>query len=393
MKKIILLALLVRILIMPFFYHPDIKSQHYHFQFFSRGVFNIYNYLSVNKKDLGYKDTFNYLPLTYYTFGFTQTVSKPLLGTSFFNWLNDWGENRNDHVDMYYYMFVLKLPYLFLDFAIAFLLFHIYKNKKLLLLWSFNPVSIYLIYVLGNFDVLPAFLTLLSFYYFKKDQLLFSYLIIGIAIALKVYPLIFLPFIFFYNKKDFIRNLKYCFFAALPLLITVAPFIYQPLFISSFLGSGLTQKILEFKLLNIPVFPFLYLLILAAYYYSKSKYRFEIAVTQMFFIFVGLVAFHPQWIMWFFPFLVVIFTRASLKGKLFLILYFLLIFSYIFLFDDNFLFWGHLTPIDSAFTDLTSPYQLFKLRTSYDPVYLQKNIHNLLMMIGIIASIKYAKDN
>lgn len=387
------MALLFRLLIMPFFYHPDIKSQHYHFQFFSKGVFNIYNYIDKNKQDLGYKDTFNYLPLTYYTFGLTQGISKPLLGDSFYYWINDWGENRNDHVDMYYYMFVLKLPYLFLDFSIAFLLFKLYKNKKIFLFWLFNPISIYLIYILGNFDVFPAFLTLLSFYYIRKDNFFYSYLSIAVAIALKVYPLIFFPFIFFYNKKAFFRNIKYSLLASLPIGLSILPFLFQSLFLSSFLGSGLTQKILEFKLLNISLFPFLYLLVFLSYFYSKSKYRFEVALTQIFFIFIGLVAFHPQWIMWFFPFLVVIFARASLKGKLFLITYFLLIFSYIFLFDDNFLFWGHLTPIDSAFSQLTSPFQLIKLRTSIDPVSLQKNIHNLLMSLGVIAFVKYAKDN
>ena len=130
-KKIIFLAILIRLLVMPFFYHPDIKSQHFHFQFLSKDVFNIYSYLDQNKSELGYKDTFNYLPLTYYTFGLTQTITKPFLGNGFDKWINDWGETRNDYPDIIFYMFFLKIPYLILDIGLAFLLLKTFKNSKI----------------------------------------------------------------------------------------------------------------------------------------------------------------------------------------------------------------------------------------------------------------------
>lgn len=391
MKKLVLLAIIIRILIMPLFYHPDIKSQHFHFQFFSKGVFNIYEYIFKNKNNLGYQDTFNYLPLTYYTFGLAQTISKPFLGNDFYLWLNDWGTTKNIHSNIIYYMFILKIPYLILDISLAFLLLKIFKSSKIFYFWLFNPISIYLIYILGNFDILPTFLTVLSFYLLKKEKILFSYLSIGIAIALKAYPVIFIPFLFFYQSKDFKKHLKYCLFSLLPLAITVLPFINQTSFLNSFLGSGLTQKILEFKINNIPAFPILYLLILINYFFSKSKNKFEIAVTQIFFIFIGLVNFHPQWLMWFFPFTLAIFIDFKIINKLFLILFFILIFAYIFLFNDNFLFWGHLVPIDPLFADLTSPYQLLKLKFLINSSLIQQQIHQILLFLGIIGSLVYVK--
>lgn len=391
MKKIVLLAILIRLLSMPFFYHPDIKSQHFHFHFFSTGVFNIYEFISKNKDTLGYKDTFNYLPLTYYTFGLSQAISKPILGNDFYLWLNDWGENRNNHANIIYYMFILKIPYLILDIGLGFLLLKIFKNSKIFYFWLFNPISIYLIYILGNFDILPTFLTVLAFYFLKKEKLLFSYLSIGVAIALKLYPAIFVPFIFLYNPKDILKHLKYCWFSLLPIIITVFPFINQSSFVNSFLGSGLTQKILEYKLFNFPLFPILYIVILISYLFSKSKYKFEIAITQMFLIFIGLVKFHPQWLIWFFPFVLVIFINSKILNKLFLSVFFILIFSYIFLFNDNFLFWGHLVPIDSLFADLTSPFQILKLKFLLDPTIIQQQIHNILLFLGIIGSIFYVK--
>jgi Glycosyltransferase family 87 len=390
-KKIILLAILIRLLIMPFFYHPDLKSQHFHFQFFSKGVFNVYEYISKNKEKLGYKDTFNYLPLTYYTFGFTPTITKPFLGNSFYLWLNDWGENRNNHPNIIFYMFFLKIPYLILDIGLAFLLLKLFKNSKIFYFWLFNPISIYLIYILGNFDILPVFLTVLSFFLLKKEKLALSYLSIGIAVALKVYPVIFIPFLFFYYPQKNIKHLKYLFIATIPLLLTMIPFINQSAFTSSFLGSGLTQKLLEYKVLGLPLFPIFYFLILINYIFSKSKLKFEIASTQMFLIFIGLVKFHPQWILWFFPFVLVLFINSKKINKSFLILFFILIFTYIFLFDDNFLFWGHLLPISPFFADLTSPFQLIRQRFSINPIFIQQQIHQILLFLGIIGSIFYVK--
>ncbi len=376
---------------MPFFYHPDLKSQHFHFQFFPKGVSNIYEYISKNKENLGYKDTFNYLPLTYYTFGFSQAITKPFLDNGFYLWLNDWGENRNNHVNIMYYMFLLKIPYLVLDIGLGILLFKIFKNLKLFYFWLFNPISIYLIYVLGNFDILPTFLTVLSFYFLKKQKLFFSYLSIGIAIALKIYPAIFVPFLFFYNPKNIRKHLKYFYFSLIPIVLTVLPFITQTSFINSFLGSGLTQKILDYKMFTIPVFPLFYLLILINYLFSKSKFKFEIASTQMFLIFIGLVKFHPQWILWFFPFVLITFINSKIINKSFLILFFILIFTYIFLFDDNFLFWGHLIPIYPLFADLTSPFQLIRQRFLINPIFIQQQIHQILLFLAIIGSFFYAK--
>jgi len=53
-------------MIMPFLFHPDIKSQYFHAQFLQHGVLNIYQYLRKTKIYLGTKTTFNYPPLPYY---------------------------------------------------------------------------------------------------------------------------------------------------------------------------------------------------------------------------------------------------------------------------------------------------------------------------------------
>jgi hypothetical protein len=390
-KKIILLAVLLRLLVMPFFYHPDIKSQLFHMQYLSHGVTNIYDFVDKNRSHLPYTNIYVYLPTTYYFFGSVNFILSPLYPHDLYTWLNDWGANQNNYHNMMFFMLVLKLPYLIFDLLTGYILYKIYNNKKILYFWFFNPISIYLIYILGNFDIIPAFLTLLSFYFIKNNKQFWSYLAIGFAIALKMYPIMFLPLLLFYDKKNIFKNIKYAVVSLLPLILSILPFIKQQSFYDSFIGSGLTQKILEYKIGGLPIFPICFILILINYFFSKSKYKFEIAMTQTFLIFIGFVNFHPQWIMWFFPFIIILLIDSKKINWTFFIFFFLLIFCYIFLFDDNFLFWGHLVPIDPAFANLTSPYQLIKLKTPFNPVFIQQRVHQILLLLGLIGSIFYAK--
>lgn len=377
---------------MPFFYHPDIKSQLFHMQFLSHGVTNIYDFVDKNRFYLPYTNIYVYLPATYYFFGSVDFVLSPLYPNDLYPWLNDWGTNQNSYPNMIFFMLVLKIPYLIFDLLTGLILYKLYKNKKILYFWLFNPISIYLIYILGNFDIIPSFLTLLSFYFIKNNKQFLSYLIIGIAIALKIYPVIFLPFLFFYDKKNVFKNIKYAIFSAVPLILSILPFIKQQSFYDSFIGSGLTQKILEYKINGLPIFPILFILIVINYFFSKSEHKFEIGILQTFLIFIGLVKFHPQWIMWFFPFILIFFINSKIKVKIYFAIFFALIFLYIILFNDNYLIWGHLIPIDSNFINLTSPYQLIKLRTSIDPSVIQKNIHNLLLLFSVLGTLYYAKN-
>lgn len=389
-KNIFIVAILIRLLIMPFFYHPDIKSQLFHSQFLSHGVLNIYDFVEKNRSHLPYPNIFVYLPATYYFFGSTDFLLSRLYPPDLYKWLNDWGENKNNYPNMMFFMLILKLPYLVFDLLLGYILYKIYNNKKILLFYLFNPISLYLIYILGNFDIIPTFLTALSFYFIKNKKLFWSYFSIGIAIALKIYPVMFLPFLIFYDKKNIFKNIRFSFISLLPLIISILPFIFQTSFYTSFLGSGLTQKILEYKIMNIPIFPILYFIILINYFFSKSIDKFENAFLYTFLIFIGLVKFHPQWIMWFFPFLSVIYLKSN-KFKYFLILFFILIFGYIILFNDNYLFWGHLIPIDSNFVSLTSPFEIIKLRTHFDPTIIQNQIHNMLLILAIFIPIFYER--
>lgn len=390
-NKYLLIAILVRLLLIPFFYHPDIKSQNYHFQFLSQGQLNIYQFISDNKTHLPYRDTFNYLPLTYFTFGTLQAILKPVLPSDFTLWLNDWGGTQYNFANLPYFLLILKIPYIILDISLAFLLYKISSSKKLFYFWLFNPFSFYLIYVIENFDIFPVFLTVLAYYWLRSKPSL-SFLIFGLAISLKLYPVIFLPFFLFYQNKNPDKIAKYALITSIPVIVSVLPFAFNQSFWQSFFGSGLTQKIIELKFYNLPVFPLVYISILIFYLFSKKK-DLPYQIFLIFLLFISTVNFHPQWLLWFLPFIFLLksLDRPSIYIPLLIISF--LIFAYIFLFNDNYLTWGHLIPIDPKFLSISSPYEIIRNRFIPEPQLIQNYIKSIIAFASIFSVILYEKNH
>lgn len=389
LKILFVFAFILRLIIAPLFYHPDIKSQNFDFQFLAQRKINIYQYLENNRKSLPNTDTFNYLPLVYFSFGAQQIVLKNILPLNFSIWLNDWGLDQNNYPNLFYYMLILKLPYIFFDLGIGYLLYKIY-NKKILSLWLFNPLSLYLIYVLANFDVVPVFFSILALYCLKKSQSTLAFIFLGIATALKLYPLLFFPFFLVYKKiniKDLFSN---TFAFLLPLAITVVPFIFDSSFIKEFSGSGLTQKLFESRLLNIPIYPVIYFIIFLYYIYSKNK-KIETAFLYLFLSFIVFVDFHPQWLLWFLPFVL----YPISKNKKWLILFIaaiVLALTYVFLINDHFLFWGHFIPIDPFFVQLNPPYFIISQRFHLAPEAIQLCLKYILAFVSLLFLIPSHED-
>lgn len=381
LKITFIFALILRLFFAPLFYHPDIKSQNFHFQFLSQGKLNIYKYIDENKENLPYRDTFNYLPLTYITFGVGQTILRPLFPIDFFKWINDWGPNQNNYSNLFYFMLILKIPYIFFDLGIGYLLYKLY-GKKILNIWLFNPLSTYLIYVLANFDIVPVFLSVLSFYFLKNSRNYQAFIFLGIATALKLYPLLFFPIYLFYkpnNLKIFIKNILAF---LLPLLISIVPFIFNPFFIQAFSGSGLTQKILESKILNIPIYPLIYFLVFSKFILSKNK-NIEKSLLWLFLSFIVFVNFHPQWLLWFLPFIIMPVIKTKKYTAIFILIIFLSLVIVI-LTNDQYLFWGHLIPINQDFIILSNPYNIVLHKFHQNPQLIQQKLKSVIALLSFI---------
>jgi hypothetical protein len=104
---------------------------------------------------------------------------------------------------------VVKFPLILSDVLATLLLYktveELTKNRRLAekaaLLWFLNPFLIWISAGWGMWDTLPALLSLASFFFLLKKRIEFSSLCLSLAVALKLYPALFLLPITIYFLK------------------------------------------------------------------------------------------------------------------------------------------------------------------------------------------------
>lgn len=383
--QLILLAILLRVLIMPFYFHPDIKTYHFQSSFLKQGVVNIYSYLESHKSDLSLKEEFVYFPLTYFSLGSYQVLAAPFLGGDFNNWLSNAGIGASEQVSVFKYLFILKLPYLVLDILIAFLLMGIFKEekdkRKAFILWLFNPFSLILIYVFSNVDIFAITLTVLSLLFAQKNRLVMAAICLGLGAGFKAYPLIFLPILLLYAKG--IKERLFVTIAGIGVfMLIIAPFINSSAFKQMTLLSGLTTRMLLpvidlgfNETLFIALIPFSLIFFVA---WMKDSLDYEhlayyyFAVLALLFSFIH---YHIQWLLWIIPFAVIVAVkRPKLTG--YLALMGLIAFAIPMLYDDKSMSVSLLRPFSLWYETIPTPYDF--VSRVYNANLLQSLLHTLL---------------
>jgi len=386
MKKLLALAIFLRVLVAIFFFHPDIKTYNYQASFLGKGVFDIYTYLIQNQKTLPIKDGFVYFPLTYFALGSYQVAFSPLFGSGFNSWLANTGANSVvENPQIFKYLFLMKLPYLVLDIAIAFILMRFFDDKeqkeKAFVFWLFNPFTIILIYVFSNIDILPVILTVVSFLMIKKKKLFPASILLGLAAGFKLYPLMFIPFLFLSG-----RNIKEKILLSITPLLTfgiiILPFISKDFF-SSALVSGLTTGIFGSVLAVLSLF----VLFFYAAFIDKKLDLFNYWLA-LFLVVFSFITFHIQWLLWLAPFLVILCVKNQ-KMSLYVIVLSIIAFLVPVLFQDRYMSISLFRVYSTWFDTLSTPYDF--VQKFYDPASLQLAIHWLLAGGSLFVSYKLFK--
>jgi len=397
LSKYLILAIFLRILVSAFLFHPDIKTFNFQSSFLKDGVINIYPFLLQNKENFPLKEEFVYFPLTYFVLGGYQAVISPVLGSGLDKWLFDADSiSVVNNSNIFLYLIFLKLPLLFTDILIAFLLTRFFTDKKdkekAFLLWLFNPFTIFLIYAFSNIDLYVVALVLISFLLMEKKKTIWSYVFMGIASCIKIYPLIFLPFIFLKSKeiKDKVLSV------VIPLLLivfSIVPFWSQS-FIKSALVSGLTTRIFnpgvgigfgESIILGVVL---LSILFFYTWIFNK-KFNLLNYWTIVFLIIFSFSHFHITWLLWIAPFLVILAVKELKMQKPILLLSFLVVLIPLFYEDRNMTI--SLFRIYSVWYDLLpTPYLI--LGKFFDPYIFQSILHSLFAGGSLILSYKLLKE-
>ncbi len=327
---ILLPAILIRLFLMFFTYHPDLAGQSLSSYFFaSDNIVNIYDYLLKLSpdhplvKNFGVGDIFIYPPLTYFTLGIFQKLLSPFNIYPFIqNVMN--GVNIYSISDLNTNLFLLKLPYLFIDLLVAYLLTKLFqtdKQKRLIfILWLFNPVTLYTTFCLGVFDIIPVLFTVLSLIFLKKKNPALGALMLGIGAAYKMYPIYLLPILSFANSKNFKDFIKINFIGILPLILTNLPFIGSSAY-RYMVFSPKSQKMLfmEWMMTNAEgIYPFIILTTLLVIFASQKKDLFAKIPAQFYLIFFlilfSVTHYHPQWFLWITPFILIDLVMNNFKN-------------------------------------------------------------------------------
>lgn len=384
-RRILILAILIRLLVMPFYFHPDIKTYNFQASFLKQGIGDIYSYLIANREKLPLKEEFVYFPLTYFSLGGYQYIAQPLLGGGFQDWLNDASQTANERVGVFRYLFILKLPYLILDIAAAFLFLYLFKDKqkqkRAFTLWLFNPLSIALIYIYNNIDILPVFFTVGGLVLAQRNKLKASALTLGIAAGFKAYPMLLLPFLVLLGRSAKERFVI-AFVSLGTLLLIILPFLGSAGFRQATLVSGLTTRIV-FPGLSIGFGETLMAAIIsitALFFFALSKkqfnfedfWKYQLALLLLIFSFIH---FHIQWLLWLMPLAtLVLVNKKSLTAHVILLLVFA--FAIPLLYEDKFMTVSLLDNISPLYNLLPMPFTA--AQKVYDPYVIESVLHSAL---------------
>jgi len=374
--QIFLAAAFLRLLLAPFFFHTDIKTNYYNSHFLSQGVFNIYDFLAKNP-DQAVLGEFSYPPLTYWFYGLVFFPLKLLLGNGFAQWLA-MGNEAVTVPNLFRFLFFMKLPLFVFEFLTGWLLIKMVKGERqkerVLLFWLFNPVNLYAIVLMGQFDVVPTFLVVLALFLALEKKHSKAAISLGLGAAFKTFPLLFLPFLAL-SVKDWKNRLKIFGVGLLPYLASILPFIRSKAFWQSSLVSGLSQRIFflgleigfEEKILLV-VLALVGLLFVLDWQENHSGKLAGYFLALPLIILAG-SHFHPQWLLWATPFLALFLSK---ENKLVFPIIILLAgwLGKIILFNDKFLTLGLISPFDPgvfflpSFRDLVKDQSLTNLAIS-----------------------------
>lgn len=316
---ILFLGVLIRLILMPITFHPDLLGHSFSAYFLAyEGKWNLYDTLANLPsnhplvKNFGVSDIFIYPPLTYYTLGFFRILIKPLADPNLIPWLMANLDSLHSYPKLFEHLFLFKLPYLFIDVGLAFLLttfFDDVKKKRLaFMLWMFNPVAIYVSFMIGQLDLLPVFFSVLALYFYRKKKGYLAMLSMGIAASYKMYPLfLILPLAFLISNK-FKERVKLIAAGIFPFVFFIAPYITS----SAFRGMVFSPKSQKMLFMGwalsgaevvYPFVLFLSIIIFFSYYQKRkiSPLSYFLAILLLVF---SVTHFHPQWFLWVVPFLV-----------------------------------------------------------------------------------------
>jgi len=372
---IIFAGILIRLFLAASTFHPDIQAFNLAGKVVGEGnILNLYDYLSGLSSDNPLKNiaVFNYPPAIYFLFGtyhfiVTSIFNIPLLNEYILDLPSNYG-----NILFNLHLLFLKLPYLFFDLGVGVLLYKLFGSKKEKLLafslWIFNPINLYATYMMGQFDIIPTFFMVAAIYYIVKEKLYLASLLLGFGIAFKIFP-IFLLVPLLVITKGINKKIMVGIIALVPYLLSILPYLSSEGFKNTALFANQSSKSLYASIpvsggesiLLFPTFLIFFYLIIWKKGIGKI-WSTNLNILLLFFIFTH---FHPQWLIWLTPFLIINLVKRNFENILAVGLLFI---SYIgmLLFFDSSLTMGIFAPIFYDLKTMPDIWTLINIKMDYN---------------------------
>lgn len=219
---------------------------------------------------------------------------------------------------------LFKGLYLIFDLACMFLILRLSFDDdpkgrlNVFKFWMLNPVVIFVLYIFARHDIIGVCATIIALILAKKGHKYWAIIALAVAIALRFFPImILLPLIIYLarNKKDYIV-LSVIGISGLAIVEVFSNVYYGKSLIFSLLNTQHFNYILSAKLdliIHDRIFLFIvaYFLIIFSFIHARKK-SFDLLLNYgaiIYLAYVALCYFHPQYVLWAIPFLVIVFVR------------------------------------------------------------------------------------
>lgn len=371
---ILILAIVVKILVSAITFHPDTQAFNLAGKLISSGnILNLYDYLpslpdSDPTKNLA---VLNYPPAIYLFNGVFNFIFG-IFGLPINQFLLDIPSNYGNLL-FNIHLLLLKLPYLIFDLLIGFILFKLFRDKKqanlALIIWLFNPISLLSTYMMGQFDIIPTLFTVLSIYFAVKNKLNWAAISLGIGIAFKLYPIFLLTPLLILGKGTS-EKIKIFILSLAPYFLIILPYLPSHNFRSTALFANQSSKSLYAAIPvsggeSILLFPasliFFYLLLGSNKIERISFWKIYLIILLLFFIFTH---FHPQWLIWITPFLILDLVYLNFKNLLAILIILFTWLVSLFFFDQS-LTVGIFSPLLPVLQNTSSVWSMLHLNPDY----------------------------
>ncbi len=349
-SKIFLVGIFLRIFLSLSTFHPDIRAFQLGGNLIAHGYFfNLYDYLANCASDnqlvaVFGRDYFIYPPAIYTYHSVYNFIFGLVFGQGVVNGFQI--EKASDFGNIWFniHLLLLKIPYILFDGLTAIFITKLFENprEKMLafILWVFNPINLYATYMMGQFDIIPAFFIVLALVLAQQKKLEWAALSLGVGAAFKISPfLLLIPLLT--RGETVTKRIQIFLLGILPYIFSLSIFISSSGFRSSALVAGQTLKSLYAaipvsggeSLLLFPVFlVFLYLLFIYQKNPLSSLWKEWFLIMLLFFVFTH---YHPQWFVWLTPFMIIDLIYSKFKTIWAMVLAVISFVGLLFLFDPS----------------------------------------------------------